>query len=298
MADTPTTAWDKDAAKHALDELFSLTRQYRTGKAYHDLLQFIARFRFYSPFNAMLVHVQMPGARFVAPPHRWVRDYGRRIKAGARPLIMLRPMGPVMFAFDVSETEVDPSFTGRFKPLPIEVENPFGVRKGKLGTQLPKTIENAKRDGVAIHTARLGSQRGGAICAAKTPGMTLNFAGNIAPVRYELELDQIAREESQYASLVHELAHLYCGHLGTPNDKWWPDRQGFPHNVREFEAESVAYMVCTRLGIDNPSERYLAGYAGQQNEVPPISLECVMKSAGRIESMGREKLKPRKEGGT
>ena len=298
MADTPTTAWDKDAAKHALDELFSLTRQYRTGKAYHDLLQFIARFRFYSPFNAMLVHVQMPGARFVAPPHRWLRDYGRRIKAGARPLVMLRPMGPVMFVFDVSETEIDPSLTGRFKTLPLNVERPFDVRKGKLATQLPRTIENAKRDSVAIHTARLGSQRGGSICAAGTPGKTLNFAGKNVPIRYELELDQAASEESQYASLVHELAHLYCGHLGTPNDKWWPDRRGLPHNVREFEAESVAYMVCTRLGINNPSERYLAGYADQQDEVLPISLECVMKSAGRIERMGREKLKPRKEGGT
>ena len=94
------------------------------------------------------------------------------------------------------------------------------------------------------------------------------------------------------------MAHLYCGHLGTPNDKWWPDRRGLPHNVREFEAESVAYMVCARLGIDNPSERYLAGYADQQNEVPPISLECVIKSAGRIETMGRKKLQPRKEDGT
>src|SRR5207248_2429484 len=55
--------------------------------------------------------------------------------------------------------------------------------------------------------------------------------------------------EARYAILVHELAHLYCGHLGTPNDKWWPDRRGLPHVAREFEAESVCFLVCERLGI-------------------------------------------------
>lgn len=102
---SPADMWDQDAAKRALDELFNLTYQYRASKAYYDLMQFIARFRFYSPFNAMLVHVQMPGAKFVAPPYRWLRDYGRRIKPGARPLVILQPMGPVMFVFDVSDTE-------------------------------------------------------------------------------------------------------------------------------------------------------------------------------------------------
>jgi hypothetical protein len=43
--------------------------------------------------------------------------------------------------------------------------------------------------------------------------------------------------EARYATLVHELAHLYCGHLGTLNDKWWPDRRGLPHAAREFEAK-------------------------------------------------------------
>jgi len=285
---TPAAAWDQDAAKRALDDLFNLTHQYRDGTAYHELLQFVARFRFYSPFNAMLVHIQMPGASFVAPPHRWLNKYGRHVNPGARPLVILQPMGPVMFVFDVSDTEGD--------PLPPEVEKPFEVRAGKIGKRFPRTIENAKRDGIAIHTAKLGSQQGGSIAPASVPAKMLRFGETTVPVRYELELSANASEESCYTTLAHELAHLYCGHLGTPNDKWWPDRRGLEHHVREFEAESVAYMVCTRLGISNPSEQYLAGYMGQQKQTPPISLECVMKAAGLIESMGREGLKPRKDG--
>ena len=66
-------------------------------------------------------------------------------------------------------------------------------------------------------------------------------------------------------------------------------------NNREFEAESVCYLVCQRLGIDNPSEKYLAGYMGKNKEVPPISLECVMAASGLVEKMGRERLGLRKK---
>ncbi len=101
--------------------------------------------------------------------------------------------------------------------------------------------------------------------------------------------------ESRYATFVHELAHLYCGHLGSPNKKWWPDRRGLTKIVVEFEAESVSYLVCARQGIESPSEAYLASYVNNRDKVPPISLECVMKAAGLLETMGRERLKPRKK---
>jgi hypothetical protein len=53
--------------------------------------------------------------------------------------------------------------------------------------------------------------------------------------------------------------------------------------------------VCERLGIDNPSDGYLAGYLGKNEEIPPISLDCVMKATSLIERMGRERLGARKE---
>jgi hypothetical protein len=101
--------------------------------------------------------------------------------------------------------------------------------------------------------------------------------------------------EARYATLVHELAHLYCGHLGTPNKSWWPDRRGLAERPKEFEAESVCYLVCKRLGIDNPSDKYLSGYVGQNEAIPAISLDCVMKAAGLIERMGREHLGARRD---
>lgn len=296
--ESPAVLWEKEAARRALDELFSLARQYNSSQAYFDLLKFVAQFRFYSPYNAMLIHTQMPGAKYVAPPNRWLRDYDRRIKTEARPIVILQPKGPVMFVFDVIDTE---TLAGA-RPLPPEVENPFRVRQGKVGKELVVTIENAKRDGIHIVEQQAGSQSAGKIQSVAR-GRYLNFVvkrkqklvSESIPLRYEVILNSNHSVEEKYATLVHELAHLYCGHLGTPNEKWWPNRRGLSITVCEFEAESVSYLVCKRLGIDSPSEEYLAGFLQEQDQTPPISLECVMKSAGLIEQMGKTNLKLRKE---
>lgn len=295
---SPAAEWDRDFARRALDELFSLTRQYKHSKDYRELLDFVARFRFYSPFNAMLIHIQMPGARFVATPHRWKRDYGRIIKTGARPILILQPMSPVMFVFDVSDSES----MGQARPLPDGIEKPFEVRSGKIKDELVITVDNAKRDGIAIVEYEAGSQSAGSIKVA-IPGRHITFyrkrrsdsENSYIPLRYEILLNSTLSAEAKYATMVHELAHLYCGHLGTPDSKWWPDRRGLNDRIREFEAESVCYLVCSRLGIENPSDEYLSGYTKTNEDVPPISLECVMKTAGLIEQMGREKLLLRKE---
>jgi len=297
---TPSANWDRDLTRRALDELFRLTLQYKSSKAYTELLRFVARFRFYAPFNAMLTHIQMPGATYVAPPHKWLRDYSRRIKAGAHPLVILQPMGPVMFVFDVSDTEPEKNAP----PLPPEVQQPFEVHRGRVRGEYDQTVENAKRDGVEVMKRDAGSQSAGEIRCAR-PGKSLQVLLRLSPkpeyelvpLRYELLINEKHSPEAKYATLVHELAHLYCGHLGTPNDKWWPDRRGLTRQVREFEAESICYLVCGRLGIGNPSAEYLSNYLAknENGDVPPISLESVMKSAGLIEQMGRGRMKPRKQ---
>jgi hypothetical protein len=137
---------DLVSARAALDELFTLAGKYNSSDAYFELMRFVGRFRFYSPFNAMLIHTQMPGAHFVCTAWRWRRDYRREIKINARPIVILQPMGPVLFVFDVSDTAP----LSNARPLPRHVEDPFQVRNGKVGGQLALTIDNAKRDGVRV----------------------------------------------------------------------------------------------------------------------------------------------------
>jgi hypothetical protein len=299
---TPAELWDRDVIRHALDELVNLAFQYKSSKSCQELIRFVGRFRFYSPYNAMLVHIQMPGAQFVAPAHRWIREYGRRIKPNAHPLVILRPRGPVMFVFDVGDTEPGPEA----HPLPPEVEKPFEVRRGHVGNQLERTIENAKRDGVRILLQKEGSQSAGSICKQDEKSLPSALMFEISknrdggpiytgiPVRYNLVLNSTLSRKAIYATMVHELAHLYGGHFGTPNKKWWPDRRGLAEAIKEFEAESMTYLLCKRLGIDNPSDQYLSRFVSQDQKVALISLECILKVTGLIEEMGRKRLKMRK----
>jgi hypothetical protein len=298
LFDEPTVAtkWDGEATRRALDELFTHARQYNLSKDCAELLRFVARFRFYSPYNAMLIYTQMKGATYVAPAHRWMRDYGRQLKVGARPIVILQPMGPVMFVFDVVDTMPAPGAP----PLPPEVEKPFEVRGGRIGNEVKLTMQNAKRDGVNIIERPQGSQSAGSIQTA-APGRFVDVLVKLkpeptyekAPLRYELLLNANYSAESRYATLTHELAHLYCGHLGSPNDKWWPSRRGLSLAACEFEAEAVCYLVCSRLGIESSSAQYLASYVQEHEQTPSISLDCIMKAAGLIEQMGRERMKPR-----
>ena len=288
---------DQDSARTALDELFTLARKYNSSNAYLELIRFVGRFRFYSPFNAMLIHTQMPGAHFVCTALGWRRDYHREIKIGARPIVILQPMGPILFVFDVSDTAPLPNAP----PLPVRVEDPFKVRSGKIGGQLGLTIENARRDGVRVSERADGSQQAGSIQWAAA-GQHLEFTiankrmpiSTQVPLWFELLLNSSLSAESRFGTLIHELAHLYCGHLGTPNGRWWPDRQNLSHVVREFEAESVSYLVCARLGIDTASDEYLAGYVKKCPATPPISLDRVLKSVWLLEQMGRARLALRK----
>ncbi|BBO34799.1 ImmA/IrrE family metallo-endopeptidase [Lacipirellula parvula] len=275
-----------DAGKRALDDLFSNASKYRTTQSYRELMAFIAKFRKYAPFNAMLVHVQKPGARFVLPAHQWRKNYKRTIRPDAQPLVILQPMGPVMFVFDVSETEG--------APLPAEVEAPFSIRSGKISSQLSSTIENARRDGVRVAQPAHGSQMAGSIRRAQFDGGAVEFRETQVPLRYELLMNANHDESSRYSTLVHELAHLYCGHLGTPNPKWWPDRGNLSHDVEEFEAESVCYLVCKRIGLETKSDEYLASYCDKNRNVPHISLDRVLSVARQIEEMGRRKLSVRR----
>jgi hypothetical protein len=294
---TPDERWGAGAAHRALDDLLTQAGRYSSTSEYRDLLTFVTRFRMYSPYNAMLVHTQLPGARYVATPRTWRREYGRNIRPDARPLVILQPMGPVMFVFDVADTEAGPHAL----PLPRAVDQPFEVRGGQVGKKLPRTIGNAVRDGIRVSDQSTGSQRAGSIQPA-LPGRFLypdcqsgTKPLSRIPLRYEMLLSDGLSAEAKYACLVHELAHLYCGHLGTPEPRWWPDRRGGSRVFNELEAESVSFLVCKRLGIETASDEYLAGYFGATPKMHPVSLDCVMKAAGLIEQMGSRKLPPRKE---
>lgn len=296
--DNPAPAVSVADAKRSIDDLVGDALRYGSSDAYQDLLHFVGRFRRYAPFNALLIHAQLDGAVFVAPAHRWRSDYGRRVRPGQQPLVVLQPFGPVMFVYDVSQTEAEPGAA----PLPQAVVNPFSMPPlQQVEPVLEWTLQNAKADGVRVSLVPAGSQAAGCISTTRA-GLSQQVVvkrrppeSAHLPVRYETQLNRDFSPTERYATLAHELGHLYCGHLGTPNPQWWPDRASVSPTVAEFEAESVGYLACLRVDDHAQMPPHLAQYLRDASDVPEgISLERIMTAAGRVIEMGQGWLAPRK----
>ena len=84
------------------------------------------------------------------------------------------------------------------------------------GATYGKTLKNVIRDGIETHYAPMRFTTSASIRAYITHKTKIQrFREKPVPVRYSLELKQEASNEDNYATLTHELGHLYCGHLGT-----------------------------------------------------------------------------------
>lgn len=271
----------------ALDELFHEAGVYRNRRDWWELLNFIKKFRQIAPFNAFLLHAQKPGSQYVASAGEWRQLFNRTVKAGARPLVILQPFGPVRFVFELGDTEGP-------DPFPEELLRPFRTAGVLPASVFRLLLKNLPRDGIALHEADHGTGSAGRIEVAKRLGVQWMGRKQVK-VRYHLVVNRNLSREEQFTTIAHELGHLYCGHLGTPDPRWWPDRPEVETVAREFEAESVAWLVCERAGITNPSAAYLSACLKDDAGIPPVSLEYILKAAGMVEAMMYRRLFPRKE---
>ena len=274
-----------------LDMLFEEIGTYKDSCEFKDLLQFVKRFHRVAPYNAMLLHVQKPGSTYVATGREWERTFNRGIKAGARPLVILRPFGPVSFVFELGDTEGT-------KPFPQKLLNPFETEGELSGINYDRLVENLKSDGILYVEAEYGTNSAGFIQTStkKVETKISRVTKEIwVEILYEMVVNRTHKIETRFATILHELGHLYCGHLGTPFLKWWEDRHNLSKNIMEFEAECVCWLICERMGIHNPSAEYLNSYLDNNERIPSISLDIVLKSVGKIEKMIKEKIEPRKE---
>ena len=140
----------------AIDELFHAVDDYRQGKDFKELLNFIKKFPNIAPYNAFLLHVQKPGSKYVASVSEWKEQFNRTIKPGARPLVILWPFSPVRFVFELEDTEGD-------DPFPEYLLKPFKT-EGKISSRVFKRLlRNLPRDGVSCHEAGNGRVFGGHI---------------------------------------------------------------------------------------------------------------------------------------
>jgi hypothetical protein len=238
----------------------------------------MANFRDYAPYNNMLVRLQNPTCSFYATEIDWEKRFKRKIKEDARPMLILAPMHPVMLVYDLDQTEGP--------PLPGELSC-FARFEGDWKPEwLEETVRNAAvHDRIQVQFKHLSTTNAGFA--------TLARGTDIWKMRIAIhdELD----EQSGYGVLCHELAHIYLGHLGSDSDHWWASRSELNRRALEIEAETVAFIVTTRLGLWGSSAAYVSRYLTKTSQLPDsVSLDLVAKVASRIQEMSRTKLAPRK----
>jgi len=272
--------------KDKIDQLFHSIGKFKGSKEFKELLNFCCTFHYLSPYNAMLVQLQKPGAVFAQTAGRWEKTFNVQIKQTARPLIILVPFGPVDFVFDIGDIEGDTKDL-----IPESILHPFNT-KGALSEIVFKCLlSNLKFYGIKLEFVTYGNVQNAQIERLKNVSLhetMLKYKNVIHTIKlpeyYLISIDNKSTKEEMFAGIVHELAHFFCQHLSPVKENWWKYRT-LKHNEKEFEAETVSWLVCERRGLKNPSEEYLALYLNKNNQIPNISIECILKATNMIETM-------------
>ena len=291
--------------RRTLDDLISRALAYRTGPELKQLVEFTRRFPHIAPYNAMLLHVQNPGIGYALRAFDWERKYARRVKPAVRPYVILWTMGPVAFVFDLSDTEpINPSD----ERVPECVTNPFPAKGQPPPGTLDKLMAACLKIGIDIGVRDFGTNLAGRVQRVSKPKKRKltaaeqackDAAGDLfgeweSTADFHIALNSKHTPAQQLGTLAHELAHIFCGHLGITDQAFWTDRSDTQHDTREVEAEVVAYFVTERMSLDIGSVSYLAGYVKPDQPLPSYSLDAVLKAVGKIEDMLKGRFRPKK----
>lgn len=273
-----------------IDQLFKDVKRYRKGEEFQRKLDFYSRFPYLGVYNAELVSQQRPGARFVLTAKRWAEEYNRKIKTNARPLIILIPFYPVDFLFDITDTKpIDYTRKVEDNYIIERIINQFMAKSmHPTGYYMEKLWTNMQKNGIFLNDIYIGGSEMFAEIRedqSETLFVPVYKDLNIPHHSYfSLSVNAYANEAKKLALVFHELGHLFCHHF---NCSWWEGRN-CSKNEKEFEAETVSYLVCKRLGIHSHSIEYLANYLDKNGLIPEISAELVFQAVDIIQSMASE----------
>ena len=271
-----------EADLNATDEMFLTNRRFRNSVEYFHLLHFIAEIPRYSAFNGLLLYVQNPNITYVSTPGNWWRQFRRKPKYHAKPLIILAPMSPVRFVYDINDTEGDPVDQNKLKAMQA---------KENLSRDIfDKTSQNCRIHGIQIVNFEPAELDSGS-CYSLTFDIRERFRRiDFARwAKYFIAVNPNDTLEKQYASLAVGLGHIFSGHLGIDDNAWWQDRRDVDRAQGKIEAQSAAYLTCLRKNVFNPTKKMLASYSKIDCEMPVFGLNTILQVTHYIEEMGKSK---------
>lgn len=158
-----------------------------------------------APFNVLMIKIQRPGCNFAATRRDWAA-LKRTPMPDAVPLVMLRPFGPLNFAYDVDDT------TG----APLPGDHNFFRASGHIPlTEVMRVLKLADDNYIRVEeTEHYGiGLAGTAATIRQLPEMESGTG-----YRWRVRVGSRRPPEQRFAALCHELDHIFCGHLGQHPD--------------------------------------------------------------------------------
>ena len=284
-----------DKLEQGIKELFESER-------FKEYLRTMSKFYHYSFSNTLLIAMQKPEATYVAGYTSWQRNFDRQVMKGEKGIKIL---APAPYKAKEEREKIDPStqkpiLDADGKPVTetVEVMRPafkvvsvFDISQTD-GKELPDIIEDELSGSVENYAAffeALKQESPVPIAFEDIPG---GAKGYFSPLESRIAIQEGMSEIQTVKTAIHEIAHAKL-HAIHPDEKTAPEDKKDRH-TKEVEAESVAYTVCQRYGIETSdySFGYIAGWSSdKETKELKGSLETIRKTAAEMIDSIDAKLK-------
>ena len=271
---------NQEKIKAALNRIEDCLATINTDEDWLNFLCFQAQFYNYSFGNAMLIFSQNPNATYVKGYKAW-NKLGRYVKRGSKGLAILAPCIRKVEVFKEPEN----------KNLYHDEEAEKEIRKVVSGFRIAYVYDIADTDGddsmlPVLVTGLAGNSEQEKEIYERLFGViskgncVQEVSGTASKGSFNLETKVISiRDDLEYLqkikTLLHEYAHLLDFQMHPEDD--------ISRNRRELIAESVAFIVSLRLGLDTSrySMSYIKSWLKDKEELKIIA-DSVQKIAYTI----------------
>lgn len=252
---------------------------------YNDFLEY-AKFMYsikrFAVFNSAMVISQRPGAEYVDTESNWEKRFGRKIKPGAIPIVIMQPFGPINFVYEARDTLGDNDITLFHFDDDVITGYPWDRNV------YDKLVRTVNQLGIWYNEVNFGGRLYGQACILDEPVM---YVVEKAKKKYSFRTDiciQVNEGQSapiKAATILHELGHILCGHFQydrVKNVLSVPRREAkLTHEQMEIEAEKVSEIASEMLGFYYDSSIYLRRNYPESDQLN-FSLRVVVDAVDKI----------------
>ena len=284
-----------DKLEQGIKELFE-------SEKFKEYLTTMSKFYNYSFNNTLLIAMQKPDATLIAGYTSWQRNFDRHVMKGEKGIKIL---APAPYKVQEEREKIDPAtqkpvLDADGKPVTetVEVLRPafkvvsvFDVSQTD-GKELPDIAVDELTGSVENYAAffeALKQESPVPISFEDIPG---GAKGYFSHAENRIAIQEGMSEIQTVKTAIHEIAHAKL-HAINLDEMVAPEERKDRH-TKEVEAESVAYTVCQRYGIETSdySFGYIAGWSSDKDTKElKGSLETIRSTAAEMIESIDAKLK-------